>query len=194
MGRWDDAVVIAEDLLQQSGPSPVDRLNPLVSLGRLRARRGEEGAWDCLAEASALAAGLREPEWIALVATASAEACWLEGRTDDALAELAAVAEVTPACGAHLASAITAWRHRIAGSRASGADLVEPYASEVEGDARRAARRWDDLGFPYESALAMLGSTDEAMLRDGLAPAWRTLGADGDRPAGPSSGPAPAGA
>ena len=168
MGRWDDAVAIAEDLLQQSGPSPVNRLNPLVSLGRIRARRGEEGAWDCLAEASALAESLREPEWIALVATARAEACWLEGRADDALDELAAVADVTAACAAHLRSAVTAWRHRIAGSPTTGTDLVEPYASEVEGDAGRAARLWDDLGFPYEAALAMLGSTDEALLRDGL--------------------------
>ena len=168
LGRWDDAAAMAADLLRQAGPSPVNRLNPLVSLGRLLARRGEDGAWDCLAEAAALAEGLHEPEWTVLVGTARAEACWLEGRVGDALDELTAVTGVAAACSAHLRSAVTAWQHRIEGSPAAGTDLVEPYASEVVGDAGRAARLWDDLGLPYEAALALLGATDEALLREGL--------------------------
>ncbi|MEP6665720.1 MAG: AAA family ATPase, partial [Nocardioidaceae bacterium] len=42
LGRWDEAESLAEALLQQVGPSPVNRRNPLLSLGKLRARRGDE--------------------------------------------------------------------------------------------------------------------------------------------------------
>ena len=48
-------------------------------------------------------------------------------------------------------------------------DLAEPYASEVAGDAARAVRLWDDLGLPYEAALAALAATDEDLLRDSVA-------------------------
>ena len=46
---------------------------------------------------------------------------------------------------------------------------MEPFASEVAGDHAEAARRWDDLGCPYDAALALLGSTDEGLLREALA-------------------------
>ena len=46
---------------------------------------------------------------------------------------------------------------------------MEPFATEVGGDHVRAAELWDDLGFRYDAALALLGSSDESLLRDALA-------------------------
>ena len=54
---------------------------------------------------------------------------------------------------------------------------MEPFATEVAGDHVRAAELWDDLGFRYDAALALLGSSDETLLRDALA-RLESLGAD----------------
>jgi len=48
---------------------------------------------------------------------------------------------------------------------------AEPYALELAGEWARAARAWDELGCPYEAALALAESDDVAELRrafDGL--------------------------
>ena len=169
MGRWDESASLATDMLREAGPSPVNRLNPLLSLAKVLARRGDPKASDVLAEASTLAHDLAEPEWIVLVGTASAEAAWLDGRADDALRELADVTRHAEQCPTHPRSAVAAWQHRIGGIPSTRSDLAEPYATEVAGDPERAAHLWDDLGLPYEAAVALLGSTDEALLRDALA-------------------------
>jgi DNA-binding NarL/FixJ family response regulator len=55
----------------------------------------------------------------------------------------------------------------------------EPFVSELGGEVVRAARLWEDRGLRYDAALALLGSADEAALRDALA----RLEALGARPA-----------
>jgi len=47
--------------------------------------------------------------------------------------------------------------------------LPEPYELEIAGDHRGAAAAWQGLGRSYDAALAWLGSTDEAGLREALA-------------------------
>ena len=46
---------------------------------------------------------------------------------------------------------------------------LEPFASQVAGDAAHAAELWDRLGYRYEAALALLDTKDEALLRESLA-------------------------
>ena len=43
LGRWDESAALSQELLTQSGASPVNRINPLTSLSTIRARRGEPG-------------------------------------------------------------------------------------------------------------------------------------------------------
>ncbi len=170
LGRWDEAESLAAGLLQQAGPSPVNRLNPLISLGKVRARRGAQGVWDCLDEAMKLADDVCDPSWIAFARTARAEARWLEGQPGAAADELAAAED---AAGAHLdameRSELAVWRCRVTGIRSRAPGLAEPFLSEVAGDHARAARLWDDLGLGYCAALTMLGSGEEAVMRNALA-------------------------
>jgi ATP/maltotriose-dependent transcriptional regulator MalT len=170
LGRWDEAESLAAGLLQQAGPSPVNRLNPLISLGKVRARRGSPGAWDCLDEAMMLADNVRDPSWIAFARTARAEARWLQGDPGAAAKELVAAED---GAGANLdamqRSDLAVWRYRVTGIRSPAAGLAEPFRSEIAGDHVRAARLWDDLGLGYCAALAMAGSGDEAALRNALA-------------------------
>ena len=161
-------------LLRPDGPSPVNRLNPLLSLAKIRARRGDPDAADVPRRgATTWPTGLDEQEWIVLASTARAEACWLEGRADAALDELAAAdGRSAPAGRPSSAATLAVWRYRIAGSAAiDRAGLIEPFATEVAGDASSRARTSSGTtcGLRYDAALALLGSTDESVLRDALA-------------------------
>jgi len=177
LGRWDESEALATRLMQAGAPSPVNRLNPLLSLAKIHARRGVPDATDALDEVLGLAEGLDEQEWIVLARTARAEAFWLEGQVERALDELAAAAAGSARQGAIERGALAIWRYRITGSSGHATGLIEPFATEVGGDHVRAAELWDDLGFRYDAALALLGSSDENMLRDALA-RLESLGAD----------------
>lgn len=168
MGRWDEAERLAVTLLQSAGPSPVNRLNPLICLAKVRARLGDQGAWGWLDEALMLAEGVGEATWIALARTARAETRWLEGRDEAALDELAMAESGTATSGVLALSSLAVWRHRITGNCPSRPDLVEPFASEVTGDHIRAAALWDEVGFRYDAALALLGSDHEESLRSAV--------------------------
>ncbi len=78
-GRWDETALLAAELLARSGASPINRLSPLINLGKIRARRGEAGAWECLDEAALAADGSAEPALVAGARLARAEAHWLQG-------------------------------------------------------------------------------------------------------------------
>jgi tetratricopeptide (TPR) repeat protein len=90
-GRWTEAAETATIYLEE--PCPFSRIHALVALGLVRARRGDPGVWEPLDEGLALATPRRELQWIAPVDIARAEAAWLEGRSEDAIAETEAVLE-----------------------------------------------------------------------------------------------------
>jgi DNA-binding CsgD family transcriptional regulator len=168
MGRWDEAAALAEELLARPGASPVNRLNPLITLGRVRGRRGDASGWRWLDEAAASADSLDEPEWIVLVRLACAEVRWLEGDSARAAREVQLAAAAAQNCGDVLHSEVMAWQHRVTGLVTPECPAVEPYAMQVAGDHVGAAQQWDDLGCPYDAALALLDASDEALLREAL--------------------------
>lgn len=141
----------------------------LTVIGLVRARRGDPGAWPLLDEAWRLADGTDEPERIAPVAAARAEAAWLESRSSDALAatedalELALERRVPRFVGE-----LAAWRKRAGAGEAAPACVAEPYAIELGGDWRLASSRWLELGCPYEAALALAGTDEPALLLSAL--------------------------
>jgi tetratricopeptide (TPR) repeat protein len=79
LGRWSEAIALAEAVLRRVRSSPLNRLIPLGTLGRIRARRGEPGVWECLDEAMAAADGADDPQYVVPVRLGRAEARWLEG-------------------------------------------------------------------------------------------------------------------
>jgi DNA-binding CsgD family transcriptional regulator/tetratricopeptide (TPR) repeat protein len=168
LGRWDEAETLAQQLLRPGGgASPVNRLNPLVTLGKVRARRGDPRAWECLDEALEAAVGVGEPGWLVHTRVARAEASWLEGDVATAIHELDLASESAVLSEDVQRGWVAAWQHRISGTRAAG--QVEPFASQIADDPRGAARMWEERGCRYDAALALLDATDDQTLREALA-------------------------
>jgi DNA-binding CsgD family transcriptional regulator/tetratricopeptide (TPR) repeat protein len=175
-GRWDEVESISAGPLGGDRSSPINRVTFLVPLALSRARTGVGDAWAPLEEAAASTDALGEAYWAAYVRAARAEVAWLAG--DPALAETEIAAAAAHAADAPVQRATVALqRFRITGEVDPDAvDLPAPHAAELKGDVREAVRLWDDVGRPYDAAMALLGSCDVADLREAL-PRFEALGA-----------------
>ena len=90
------------------------------------------------------------------VRLARAEACWLEGRTADAVTEAERADEAADTDDAWTYGAVAAWLWRTGSSRRPRGQVAEPYQHELNGHWEKAAQLWTDLGCPYEAALVRL--------------------------------------
>jgi DNA-binding CsgD family transcriptional regulator/tetratricopeptide (TPR) repeat protein len=167
-GRWAEVETIAEEPLASEVSSPIIRVALLLALGESRARRGLPETWEPLGEATRSAQSVGEPWWIVQCAVARAEAHWLEGAQEVAVGFLGEVGD--EATHSHTALALHALhRWRVTGERpADVSKLPRPHQAELSGDPREAARLWEELGAPYDAAMALLGSCDERDLRESL--------------------------
>lgn len=175
-GEWQEAALLAAELIGRIGASPINRLSPLVTLGKLRARRGEPGAWECLDEALAAAQGSGEGTHIAAARVARAEAYWLQADQDAARREAELADDVAAYCDNWDRGDIGVWLSRTGSNRRSKGELAHPYVVHLEGDWRRAAQIWSDLGCPFDAAMALADSADDQALREALR-AFDELGA-----------------
>jgi DNA-binding CsgD family transcriptional regulator/tetratricopeptide (TPR) repeat protein len=160
-GRWGEAADSVALVLADHGLG-LATVSALVTLGRLRARRGDPGQWAPLDDALELAERSGELLRVGPVAAARAEAAWLEGRPEG-------VAETTGAAfelarqrkHAWLIGELAYWRWRAGVEEETPAGAAEPYALQIAGEWRRAADLWGELGCPYEHALALADADDD---------------------------------
>ncbi len=167
-GRWDEAAQTATGIIRERWISTLPRTIALSVLALVRARRGDPGSMPLLEEARELAAGTGEIQRLGPVAAALGETRWLTGTTDDVEHDTAdAFALALEWHSAWYAGELAVWRRRagiVDGDvRVDGAP---PYEALLGGDAKRAAALWDDLGCPYEAALALFDAGDVESLRD----------------------------
>ncbi|MCW5658534.1 MAG: AAA family ATPase [Burkholderiaceae bacterium] len=197
LGHWDDAIELAQDAVQQATRRSTARVMALVALGRLRARRGDDGAMsppgrpkghDRSAQREGIPAGpLDEALELALASgtlqrvaparAARAEAAHLRGDlracVDEARAAWdLAVSRRHPWLAGELALCL----HR-AGAPVPQTPfaLAPPYAMQLQGRWREAADAWAAIGCPYEQARA-LADGDAAAQLDALG-RYEQLGA-----------------
>ncbi|MDE3133427.1 MAG: AAA family ATPase [Acidobacteriota bacterium] len=165
---WDSAAESARVVIADRRASPDARLIVLVVLALVRARRGDPDVWPLLDEALELAEAPLGDISCAIVASARAEALWLEGRageveatTDAALARVA----TKPWVAGQLL-----WQRRLAGidDGAEPVARVGPYALMLADRWAEAGEEWRRLECPYEAAVAALGSGDGILLEQAL--------------------------
>jgi DNA-binding CsgD family transcriptional regulator/tetratricopeptide (TPR) repeat protein len=165
LGRWDEAVALSEWVLERIVSSPVNRMIPQGTLGRILARRGLPAAWARLDEAMAAADGTGEPQYVVPARLSRAEAHWLAG--DAAAAHREAVLAAAAAGGAlpWLRGETATWLRRTGTSPVPPGEVAAPYRLELDGDWHGAAKTHDELGCRYDGALALFDSGEESALR-----------------------------
>lgn len=170
-GRWDEAADHATGVLRGANVAVPSQIQPLVVLGRLRARRGDPQPWGPLDEALELARRTEELQRLAPVAAARAEARWLAGEAAAVGRETEhALAMALQADDAWVVGELTAWRRR-AGIE-DGVEitrLATPYRLERQNEWEAAARWWEEADCPYEAAMARLQNQDDESLHTALA-------------------------
>jgi DNA-binding CsgD family transcriptional regulator/tetratricopeptide (TPR) repeat protein len=176
LGRWDDALALAERVLATEA-SPVNLLTSQTTVGLIRARRGEEGAFGVLDAAVAASDGVDETEWVALALLARAEARWLAGDDSGALSDLAVLRRrITPLEYTEDAR-LSVWEQRLLGEASPASAAPGPWATSLVGDHAAAAVHWDRLGCGYNAALSLYDSDCDEHLREAIT-RFEALGAD----------------
>ncbi len=168
LGRWDEAVDLAEVVLARTVSSPVNRMFPQGTLGRILARRGAAGAWQYLDAAMAAADGTGDPQYVVPMRLSQAEAHWLAGDTAAAHRDALIAGLAADGASPWLRGEAAAWIRRTGTSPIPAGEIAAPYRMELDGDWRGAAKAHDDLGCPYDAALALLDSGEEEALRQAL--------------------------
>jgi len=178
-GRW----VEATELLHRSARATIeDRPTRIVLLavrGRLRTRRGDPGADSSLGEAWELAEATGDLQRLWPAAAGRAEAAWLGGRTEEIPGLVSGTFELAVRLDqAWPIGELGFWLWRAGELRGPPEGAAEPFALQIAGDWRAAAAAWEEIGCPYEVAVALADGDDPEELR-------RALGILGDLGAAP---------
>jgi DNA-binding CsgD family transcriptional regulator len=173
LGRLEEAVAAAEDVVYGPYPKTTVALSAQIALSRARVRLGlpEDGA---LEQARRLPTSQRDLLRRVPIAIADAEAHWLDGSRPGAADQLAEVLEQVLGAWSQLWNigetalwlAILGRAPRL--SPQAWTQLPQAHRAHISGDWRRAAAQWAALGCPYEQAIA-LSEGDEAEQREALA-------------------------
>jgi DNA-binding CsgD family transcriptional regulator/tetratricopeptide (TPR) repeat protein len=166
-GAWDEAVAVGGRLLATAA-SPINRIQTLVVLGQIAARRGEGDVWRYLDEAATAADGSGELQWIVAARLARAEAQWLAGDAVLASAEAEIARAAAMATSPWDRGAALSWLRRCAVGGEPPGPVAEPFQRELDGYQEKAAQLWLDLGCRYQAGLALFDADDERPLRRAL--------------------------
>ena len=179
-GNWDAVPGIAAEVLARPQVPGLAEFFARSSVALVRARRGEPGALAQTERAvEAVRARLDSPATRINGGGISAEANWLAGRHDAALAlarrafeeacDMAATARrfgITPIWTRGV-RVLAWWLWREIGAPIPP-DMEGPIGLQLRGDWRAAARIWEELGMPYHRAMALVDG-DEPARREAFA-------------------------
>jgi ATP/maltotriose-dependent transcriptional regulator MalT len=173
LGRAEEALAEADQVLHGPYPHGLARFPALVTCSRARIRLGLAGG-DALEEARALPIASQENMRRAPIAVADAEACWLglprpgaRDRLRDVLDDVLE-ARSQPLLAAELALWLTILGEPPELPDAALADVSEAHRLHIAGRWREAAAAWEAICAPYEQAIA-LSAGDPADQRQALA-------------------------
>jgi tetratricopeptide (TPR) repeat protein len=164
-GRWMEGVGTILKILQQPNVDLYTRTYALLTLGRLHVRQGDAAAPVVLDEALALSIQVDAIVRLAYTRAGRAEMAWLAGNSDRAVEEARAVYDVAVK-KEHpwIAGELAFWRWRAGDNFIPPAWIAAPYELQIMGDWRRAAQEWEQRGYPYEQALALMDGDEAAQL------------------------------
>jgi DNA-binding CsgD family transcriptional regulator len=167
-GDWAGAEEEALEICSRTYAADVYRFPALITLARLRVRRGDQDAATPLEAARRLSATMAELQRSVYIATILAESAWLESpaaapAADEArslLREVYTLAEERNSRWVAEDSAL--WLSMLDEPVAGTAGFSTPFREHCEGRRHEAVAGWRALGRPYEEALALSGGDDAA--------------------------------
>lgn len=168
-GHWDLAADEAQAVISNPCVAPISKIQALMVLGLVRARRGDPDPDAPLNEALDLAVPTGEMQRIGPIIAARAEIAWFKGRLPDVAEEVraayqAALKQSDPWMQGELAF----WLWRCEGAIDRKACIADPFARQIAGKWHEAATIWEHIGCPYELAMALADSDQEEDLRRAL--------------------------
>jgi DNA-binding CsgD family transcriptional regulator len=172
-GRWSEATEATTAAIRapvaRGLAAGVGQAHALTVLGRLRSRRGDPDAQAPLEQAWSLVEKSGDLRRLWPVAAARAENAWLSGATERIEALITEPYRLATQMNHPWAAGELGYWLWVAGAETDpAARIAAPYALQTAGDWAGAARLWEQLGCPYEMALAMAGDNDSDRQLDAL--------------------------
>jgi DNA-binding CsgD family transcriptional regulator/tetratricopeptide (TPR) repeat protein len=170
-GDWVGAEEEALEICSRTYAADVYRFPALITLARLRVRRGDPDAETPLEAARRLSATMAELQRSVYIATIVAESAWLESyvpvpAADTAKSLLREVhTEAQERNSRWVVEDSALWLYMLGEPVAGTAGLATPIREHCEGLWQDAAAGWRALARPYEEALALSGGDDAGQRR-----------------------------
>jgi DNA-binding CsgD family transcriptional regulator/tetratricopeptide (TPR) repeat protein len=172
-GDWAGAEEEALETCSRTYAGDVYRFPALITLARLRIRRGDPDVEAPLETARRLSDAMVELQRSVYVAMIVAESAWVASpapafATDEALSRLREVLTLAEERHCRWAAEDSSlWLYQLGESLGDTSSFTTPYREHCEGRWQEAAAGWRGLGRPYEEALA-LSVGDDAAQRQAL--------------------------
>jgi predicted ATPase/DNA-binding CsgD family transcriptional regulator len=164
-GLWLEAGEDALSVLNNPRATSLARIPALVTLGRLRVRRGDPDVQAVLDEARDRARAAGELQRLGPVAAARAEAAWWQGEVKQVVAEVQVAYELALRHQhAWELGELSFWLWRAGALTSLPENIAKPFALQIAGDWRSAAQEWEELGCPYEQAMSLADGDAAAQL------------------------------
>lgn len=165
-GRWGETIETALKVLHSRYLDIEANTCALLALARPRVRLGDPGALTTLDEALALAMQAAALPRLGPVRAARAEMAWL--KNNDSLASKEARAVYNIAVSKEhpwIAGELAFWRWRAGDTFSPPEWIATPFALQIAGDWRGAAKEWEERGCPYEQGMALMDGDESAQLK-----------------------------
>ncbi|MFN8664083.1 MAG: LuxR C-terminal-related transcriptional regulator [Thermomicrobiales bacterium] len=159
-GRWQEVIQDAGSVLRRQDHAPLTRIVALTALGRMQVRRGDSAAEATLAEGWRLAERTSQLIRMGPVCAAQAERDLLLDRHEAAATALSRVLTLADERGTPWQRGELRWLAQQVGLPVADQDVAPPWAMQLRGAWEDAATAWEELGYPYEAAVARLHAGD----------------------------------
>jgi DNA-binding CsgD family transcriptional regulator/tetratricopeptide (TPR) repeat protein len=164
-GHWMEAIEIASNVLKRQFLDFETHTCALLALARPNVRRGDVTASETLNEALEMSIQAGVLPRLGPARAARAETAWLAGDNDRAIEEARAAYDLALS-KKHpwITGELAFWRWRAGDSFSPPEWIAKPFALQMAGDWRAAAKEWEHHGCPYEQALALMDGDESAQL------------------------------
>jgi DNA-binding CsgD family transcriptional regulator len=165
-GHWAEALEKALKVLQSPYLESETHTFVLFALGRLHLRRGDSDGQAILEEALKLALQADSIPRMGKVQAARAEAVWLKGGNYHRVLEETRLIYDLAISKQHpwITGELAFWRWRVGEKISPPLWIAKPFALQIAGDWRGAAKEWWERGCTYEQALALMDGDEAAQL------------------------------